>query len=682
MDICKRRQPAGGGFRPACARWVAFVALLASACWVSAASLPPGIRLATPVDGDHYYTHADIELTADVPAEYAPYVRVEYFANGRSLGETAAAPRFRVVWRDAAAGAFTIRARLRFDDYYADSDPVGIEVRDRIIHPVLAADAPTLEFTPGVEIALPIAAVDEAGVAVAQAALAWRVETISSLRSKAACVDADMPAGGPLVTGADGKATLRFVPGCASSNRRILITAAGTTSALDLTLRGPDDRAGAVTLTSGAAVLVLPASTPTPVSFTVQDVRDAPLAGSTLVFALVPPAAGTIDPAARVDDGGLAATQLTLAAGTTAATLSACVRGRSGLCVQIPLRSTDGAIADPAAAILGAVAQQALDTPLAQFNNIGNHLRSLRNGGGGFSNDISVRTGDGSIPAGSGEKKDSRFSVFVAGSVDLGKRDSRRGAHDGFDATTRGLTLGADLRVSPAVVLGAAFGGMRSRSDVADGGRQHARGTSTSLYAQWLPSEHAYLNAALNFGSVDFDIARPGCGADLRAETSSDHRALSVEGGYSFNRNALRFTPYLRYQHVHASLDALVEQGVCLDALSIDATSLGRSSVVAGASLDRAFSTRSGVWIPSLGFEYLRESEHQDATFARLQAGGPSIPVHLAATDRRYGIVRFSLSWMTSVRAQPLSAFVGFDTDIGRSDYDSRTFMLGLRVPF
>lgn len=691
MHIEARRREAAAGTRRdrVSTAWAPLLALLAIAiAWPSpsraAASPYLAVRVLAPADGSVFHTHADIELTADVSGQSAPYAWVEFLVDGVSLGQGESQSPYRLAWRDVAAGSYTIVARARASDYIADSDPVRVVVRDPVIHPALVAGAPALEFTPGIELALPIAAVDELGANVAGAALSWRVETDANAHGKIACTDQDAPVGGVLRTGADGTAQLRFVPGCASANRRVTITAQGSANVLELTLHGPDDRVGAVTLTSGASLLVLPPATATPVSFTVRDVHDAPIGGSTLEFALSPPGTGSVGASARVDDHGHATTQLTLAEANASAMLNACVRGRPGLCLQVPVRDTASAIAAPAAAILGPIAQQALDAPRAQFDNIGGRLHTLRSGARGFSNEANVQTQGGTIATGSGDGKDdgdSPVGVFVAGSVELGKRDSRAGARDGFDVMTRGLTLGVDWRVSPAMVVGAALGGLRTSTQVADGGRQRAHGTSGSLYAQWLPSERAYLNAALNLGQDDFDIRRRACGAELHAQTAADHRALSVEAGYSLARDALRFTPYLRYQYVHAALDALTERGACIDALAIDATSLSSSSFAAGASVDRAFSTRSGVWTPALALEYLGESQRHDAIFARLLAGGPSVPVQLARPDRGYATARFSLSWMTSVRAHPLSAFFGFDVDVGRSDYDSRTFMLGLRIP-
>ncbi len=687
MHIEARRHAAAAGRNRASTAWMIHLVLLAIAiawpAWSGAAPIPLAVRVLTPADGDVVNTHADVELTAEVSGAGASTVRVDYTIDGATMGPTLQPP-FRLIWSDVAAGSHTIVARARISDFYFESAPVRIVVRDPVVHPALAAGAPALEFVPGVELALPIAAVDELGANVAGATLSWRVETVVNAHGNGTCSDHDVPLGGTLRTGADGIAQLRFVPGCASANRHLTITAQGSANALELTLHGPDDRAGAVTLTSGASLLALPPATATTVSFTVRDIHDAPIGGSTLEFVLSPADAGSVGASTRVDDQGHATTQLTLLKAGAGAMLSACVRNRPGLCLQVPVRDTASAIAAPAAAILGPIAQQAMDAPRAQFDNIGSHLRGLRSGARGFSNETSVQTEGGAIATGAGDGKDgsdSRVGVFVAGSVEFGKRDSRAGAQDGFDATTRGLTLGVDWRASPAVVVGAALGGLRTNTQVADGGRQRARGMSGSLYAQWLPSERAYLNAAFNIGRDDFDIRRDACGAQLHAQTAADHRALSVEAGYSLARNALRLTPYLRYQYVHASLDALTERGDCLDALAIDATSLSSSSLAAGASVDRVFSTRNGVWTPALAVEYLGESQRHDAIFARLLAGGASVPVQIARPDRRYATARFSLSWMTSVGAHPLSAFFGFDVDIGRSDYDSRTFMLGLRIP-
>ncbi len=556
-------------------------------------------------------------------------------------------------------------------------------VPDLIVHAALGAAAPPLVATPGVEVALPIVALDVNGERVAAANLAWQVQAEAASTQKAGCVDHDQPAGGSLTTDALGQATLRFVPGCASGNRRVTVTPPPpSTDVLTLLLRGPDQRSVSVVLTSGESILIVPPEVATAVSFTVKDGQDQPIGGSTLDFVLAPAAAGTIDATLRSADDGTAVPTLTLRDSALAATLTACVRDRSDVCVQVPIRNRKAAIEDPAEAIVWPLIQQSLDTPLVQFDNIGGHLRSLRSGAAGSG--IAINAGNGSVPVAAGQDgqgSQQRFNVFVAGSVDMGKRDPVRGRRNGFEVSSRGLTLGADWRLTPGFVVGAALGGMRADTDVDGGGRQRAHGGSGSLYGQWLPYERAYVSAALNVGGEDFDLRRPGCGAALTARTASTHRALMIEAGYSLAHHALRFTPYLRYQRVNASLDAFTEQGACNDRLSISGTSMSRATLGAGANIDRAFSTRSGVWIPSLAVEYQADSQNVEAVFARLMAGGPSVVVPLEKPDRRYGTARLALTWMTSLRAQPISAFVGFDTGFGRSDYRSRALLLGVRVP-
>lgn len=643
------------------------------------------LKLTSPIDGATFHTHDDIELSIEVDPQSAANMMVDLLANGSVIGSIPPGGPYQFTWSDAPAGIHEITARSRISDYgYVYSNAARVTVRDQVTHLELGPDAPALQFTPGVALTLPVAVIDETGAAVAGAPISWQVEDSALKSRKFDCVAADVPASGNGLTNAQGIASVSFVPGCTSANRRLVVSSPRAPTPLALILHGPDDRAGSVNLTPATALLVLQPNTSTPLTFTVRDVQDAPLVGAMLDLELTPTDAGSIEARIQVGDLGMATAHLSVTDTLMSATLKACVHDRPGVCLSVPVRNAKRAIEEPATAMLAPMVQQVLDGPRAQFTNIGNHLRNLRNGGRGLSNDIVVQTGDGAISPdkGAGSDSETRFSAFAAGNIDLGKHDSRPGTRDGFDATTRGLTLGADMRATPGLVFGAAIGALRTSTNSAGGARQHARGLSGSLYVQWLPIENAYVNAAFNFGGMDFDVRRPACNIQLWTQTSGDQRALSVEAGYSFNRNAMRFTPYLRYENVRANLDAFSEHGDCIDALSIGGTSLSRSALNAGVSLDRAFSTRSGVWIPSLAVEYMSENQKVDAIFARLLASGPSIPIQLAKPDRRYATARLSLSWMTSIKAHPLSAFFGFDTDIGRSDYDSRTFMLGLRVPF
>ncbi|MBL8299475.1 MAG: autotransporter domain-containing protein [Rhodanobacteraceae bacterium] len=663
----------------------------------SSGNLPPTVRLTAPAPGLDITAPASVELAADAQDSDGTVEQVEYLADGQLVAQSTTAP-FTARWNAVPAGTYSLVARVTDNlGGTAESTPVRLVVRPAATQLSVITLAAQLRFEPGVSTAVMVSARDTRGQPVAGAQLRWsvaRAEPLPAAAPKAAACDAaDSPASGEATTNSSGDAEIRFLPGCNSANRRLSVSLADTPgNQLTVELRGPDAQVGNLQTNTTTSVVVVQPQQPTPISVDLLDPSGAPVPGATVVYTLSPPDAGSITPSSTSDSSGHASATLLLNANAVSATIQACVASRPDLCVNLPVSSSIAAVADPAENLIGPIAQQALDAPRTQLSLIGNRLQALRNETAhGFSSDVAVSLGGLTLPlakssteGGDSESKEgARPSLFAAGTVEIAALDSRSGRRNGFDATTRGLTVGMDYRFRSSFVAGLALGGMRSSTDLSAGGSQSASGYSGSLYALWLPSEKLYLNTALNLGRSDFDSERSACGIDLHSDTQSRHRALLLEAGYSMSDKAYRFTPFLRYEYARASLDGLRERGNCASAISVDATRLSRSAISAGFSADRAFSTRSGVWIPSVALEVFGENEDRDEIFARLIAdSSTAVPVTLEEIDKRYAMLRFAVSWMTSVKAQPISGFAGFDMSIGRSNYRSRAFMLGVKIPF
>ncbi|UXI68495.1 autotransporter domain-containing protein [Tahibacter amnicola] len=659
---------------------------------------PPTVRLTSPAAAQEFAEPANIALTVEARDSDGAIERVEYFANSRAVGSSTTAP-FGVNLQALPAGDYSFVARA-IDNLgtVTDSLPVNVVVRTVATQLSVNTSADDLRFEPGTRATIGVSARDVRGGLVRGARLRWSVD--GGTPKVAACTEPDSPLGGEVTTDANGTAQIAFVPGCVSTNRQVSVFAVDNPSnLLNIELRGPDARAGGLVLTATTPVIAVKPQEATPVGVRVSDDNGAPVRGATIAYSLTPADAGTITDSVATDATGQADASLLLNPTAINATVKACIASRPTICVNLPVSSTIGAIADPAENMMGPIVRQALDAPRTQLTTIGNRLRTLRNETGhGFSSDVSLTMGGLSVPVNaesSEEDEDDaddsdggagtgvRPSFFVAGAVDLGSMDSRTGKRNGFDATTRGITVGADYRFKPGFVAGAALGGMRSSTDLDGGGSQSAKGYSGSLYALWLPTEKLYVNTALNVGRSDFDSERIGCGIDLRSDTQSRHRALLVEAGYAMANKATRFTPFVRYEYSRASIDGLRERGDCLNAIAIDPTDVSRSTVSAGATADMAISTRSGVWIPSIAVEFFGENEQQDEIIARLIADSDTaVPVTLEEIDKRYAMLRFAVHWMTSVKAQPISSFAGFDMSVGRSGYKNRSFMIGVKIPF
>lgn len=649
--------------------------------------------LTAPSDGATYDEADAFELRATLTDPDDRVASVEFTANGATIGSASAAPHA-IRWpANKPPGTYRIAVRaIERSGATIDGDAVTIRITRRAGALTVLTTGTDLTFVPGEPVRLRVRATSAQGGPAANERLTFSIGDAES--AKAACAPADSPSQGSIVTDANGEAQIDFVPGCASNSRRVTIASATDPSVqASVVLRGPDANANALGSGINAQAIVAMPGEATPVPVTVAATNGQPIVGATLDFTLQPSNAGSITATATSDAQGHAAASLVLGDGTTAASVHVCVRGRPDLCTDIPVRSATLAVIRPAAELIAPVLRQSVESARVQLSQIRSHLQMSRSGGGhGFANGLNVRVGGASAPVAAEGKDDENgagaetqpFGFFVAGDVDIGERDSRGGLRNGFKVTTRGITAGVDYRFSSAFVAGAAFGAMRAATDLSNGGSQDASGTSFSLFAQWLPSDRWYFNSVFNVGRNSYDIERRLYdGSALFSDTDSRQRALQFETGYSFGLNAFKFTPFLRYEIVRADIDEIRERGDSIDALYLSDTSVSSDTLSTGAYLEYAFSSKSGVWIPSLRVEFFGEDRDQEEMVARLLAGNAgAFAVPEDDADERYGSVGFNLQWLTGTRGQPISSFIGIERSFGRADYRATRYMLGVKIPF
>jgi hypothetical protein len=78
---------------------------------ISITDINPVVKITTPTNGANFTVHADIPLAADVSDAdtNATIASVSFYANSRLLGTAKSAP-YSIVWSNAPAGLFTLRA--------------------------------------------------------------------------------------------------------------------------------------------------------------------------------------------------------------------------------------------------------------------------------------------------------------------------------------------------------------------------------------------------------------------------------------------------------------------------------------------------------------------------------------------------------------------------------------------
>jgi outer membrane autotransporter protein len=244
------------------------------------------------------------------------------------------------------------------------------------------------------------------------------------------------------------------------------------------------------------------------------------------------------------------------------------------------------------------------------------------------------------------------------------------------------VTLGADYRAQKNLVLGAAFGALLGDTTLT-GGSQKTKGYSASVFGQWLPSDHWYVNSIVNLGTNRIDNSRTSVsGETLTGRGTTTQQAFQVETGYGLSKDGARFTPFVRYEMIRAKLKPFEERGG-MDALAISGQTVRANTFGLGAVAEYAISTSNGVWIPSGRVEFLSESQKQNAAFARLVNGTPVLaPLSVDAIDKSYGTWGLNLQWLAGPGGNLISSFIGYEQTFGKTGFKSDRFTAGVKIPF
>jgi uncharacterized protein with beta-barrel porin domain len=299
----------------------------------------------------------------------------------------------------------------------------------------------------------------------------------------------------------------------------------------------------------------------------------------------------------------------------------------------------------------------------------------------------------------------SRLGVFATGRVILGDKDETSES-DGYDFQTTGLTVGADYRLTEALVLGGAFG--YSYYDV------DFDSTPRSPSGQDLDSDtyafSAFGTYAFDFGLfadvigtvgwADFDSKRKifilnnnpnnafnGNDISRTADGSFDvfQYGIAARVGYDYTLeqvDGLTVTPIAGVEYLRAEIDGYTEkgaQGLNLEYDDFDAKSLTSNL---GLEANYAISTGIGIVTPGINGRWVHEFENDegpDVAYANDPTGLSKFKVSADKVDEDYGVVGTSVATQF---AGGWAAFVDYAAPVGLDNFTVHQINFGLRKEF
>ncbi len=349
-----------------------------------------------------------------------------------------------------------------------------------------------------------------------------------------------------------------------------------------------------------------------------------------------------------------------------------------------------------------------LETGKLQSTSIHRRLIALRGGAQGINlSGLNIRINGQTLPASivtalfggntqggsAGEKQGiaSRWGSFVNATIIAGDKD-KTSQETGFKFRAEGITAGADYRISNKLVIGGALGYTVKDSDFkGNAGNMDINNWHLTTYGSYYRSASFYLDGLIRLGRNNIDTRRrinlPGDPLQEGVgDTTGWEYAISLSGGYEYNRNALTFGPYGRLGYIQTSINGYTESasnpgGVGSGSvLTIDNQNVDSITAVLGSQVSYAISARDAVYLLQLNGEWEHEFRDNSRAISAQFAYDPtrtSFNIDSDSPDRNY----FNLGLgVTAVFANGRSGFFHYESRLGQDDVRQYWINGGIKI--
>ncbi|MGH3711708.1 MAG: autotransporter outer membrane beta-barrel domain-containing protein, partial [Pseudonocardiaceae bacterium] len=280
-------------------------------------------------------------------------------------------------------------------------------------------------------------------------------------------------------------------------------------------------------------------------------------------------------------------------------------------------------------------------------------------------------------PGSSGVSEGGKVSWWLDGAMDLGfkRRDKVR---EGFRFSTDGLTAGADISVSPNIIIGAGLGYGRDESRVGvNGTESRADAVSGFVYGSWQPKPSIFVDGVLGYTDMAFSASRWSSEANSHMASQRDGSQVfgAIAAGWEHRGRRLHWSPYGRIEFADIELDGFTERGADMWKLRFEEQKSTRVTAAAGVQGDYLFRFRSGDLSPTFRAEYRHEVKNGGQTGVRYAEweDSPRYGIELAPYDDRNLVAAVGVKW-EAVGGARFS--VNYETTlINRSAQDGRLRM-------
>jgi uncharacterized protein YhjY with autotransporter beta-barrel domain len=283
------------------------------------------------------------------------------------------------------------------------------------------------------------------------------------------------------------------------------------------------------------------------------------------------------------------------------------------------------------------------------------------------------------------------LSVFAsAGATALNHHNNE--FEDGYEAQLPTVTLGADYWISPRLLAGVGFNYTNFDGTYDDGGGFDKDIFSPLLYATYLPSDRAFVNAVLGYSRnensnnrkvvVPFsDDPEPFTG-HTSADYDENQYAVTLQAGYDHPIDTFTIGPRLGFGYGYSQVGSFKEKGNTGAELRYSGLNQTSVQTSLGAAATVAIAIPYGVLLPQASVawvhEYANDARNIDARFVEAP-GSPEFTFQRERPARDWANIGLGVSASLVNGMQP---FAQFQTIQGNDNFVSYGGTAGMRFSF
>lgn len=266
--------------------------------------------------------------------------------------------------------------------------------------------------------------------------------------------------------------------------------------------------------------------------------------------------------------------------------------------------------------------------------------------------------------------EDDRWGFFITGTGDT------ISGYDNYDGSSIGTNVGIDYWLTENLVVGLSVGYAHSESDLIHGSTFEADGGKAALYGMY--QEGGFFTEGLVGGGYNsYDIKRAAFLGDAKGDTHGTQFDAYAGMGYDLAWRGWTITPMASLLYTRVGIDGYDEVGSLLPLIidSQDASSLrsrvgprvAYTSHWGGATVTPSFSAQ---W----QHEYMDDQLPFDARFANDPADVFTVYGPKVGRDSLLMTAGLNVAWKN------YAAYLAYQADLGRENYESHSALIGMRV--